>query len=314
MNFAKLHALGNDFLVTEDNESIKEGDLTDLARRLCDRHTGLGADGLIIYKIIAPGDSLVNFRIFNADGSEAEISGNGLRCAATYLFYHQKLRGTIVNFETVAGKRLCELINKDKNRSEIKIEMGEPRFSSRDIPFDDGQDHSSIVDYPLSINRKIYYITCVSVGNPHCDIFVERFFPARIEWHQVGRELESHPFFPHRTNVEFIRVLNRKEIEVLFWERGVGETLSSGSGSCAAAVASILKGLTDRKVKVWTSMGSVIVEWEKEKVFQIGPAELISENTIRLQTWSIWLSRLLDLDLLRVRLLIVFFLSGLSLT
>jgi diaminopimelate epimerase len=278
MNFAKLHALGNDFLVTEDDSSIKEGELSETARRLCDRHTGPGADGLIIYKITAPTESLVNFRVFNADGSEAEISGNGLRCAAAYLFYHQQVPGTTVNFETVAGKRICELIGQKKNLLDIKIEMGEPRFSSKDIPFDDGQEYSSIVDYPLSINRKIYYITCVSVGNPHCDIFVERFFPARIEWHQVGQEVENHPFFPHRTNVEFIRVINRQEIEVLFWERGVGETLSSGSGSCAAAVASILKGLTDRRVKVWTSMGSVVVEWEKGKVFQTGPAELIFEG------------------------------------
>lgn len=278
MNFAKLHALGNDFLVTEDDASIKEVELSETARRLCDRHTGPGADGLIIYKIIAPTENRATFRIFNADGSEAEISGNGLRCAAAYLFYHQQVPGTVVNFETVAGKRICELIGKKKNFLEIKIEMGEPKFSSRDIPFDDGQEHSSIVDYPLSINRKVYYITCVSVGNPHCDIFVERFLPARIEWHQVGQEVENHPFFPHRTNVEFIRVINRQEIEVLFWERGVGETLSSGSGSCAAAVASILKGLTDRRVKVWTSMGSVIVEWEKDKVFQTGPAELIFEG------------------------------------
>ncbi|MDD8031779.1 MAG: diaminopimelate epimerase [Acidobacteriota bacterium] len=278
MNFAKLHALGNDFLVTEDDASIKEVELSETARRLCDRHTGPGADGLIIYKIIAPTENRATFRIFNADGSEAEISGNGLRCAAAYLFYHQQVPGTVVNFETVAGKRICELIGQKKNLLEIKIEMGEPKFSSRDIPFDDGQEHSSIVDYPLSINRKVYYITCVSVGNPHCDIFVERFLPARIEWHQVGQEVENHPFFPHRTNVEFIRVINRQEIEVLFWERGVGETLSSGSGSCAAAVASILKGLTDRRVKVWTSMGSVIVEWEKDKVFQTGPAELIFEG------------------------------------
>ncbi|MDY0231607.1 MAG: diaminopimelate epimerase [Candidatus Saccharicenans sp.] len=278
MNFAKLHALGNDFLVTEDDASIKEVELSETARRLCDRHTGPGADGLIIYKIIAPTENRATFRIFNADGSEAEISGNGLRCAAAYLFYHQQVPGTVVNFETVAGKRICELIGQKKNLLEIKIEMGEPKFSSRDIPFDDGQEHSSIVDYPLSINRKVYYITCVSVGNPHCDIFVERFLPARIEWHQVGQEVENHPFFPHRTNVEFIRVINRQEIEVLFWERGVGETLSSGSGSCAAAVASILKGLTDRRVKVWTSMGSLIVEWEKDKVFQTGPAELIFEG------------------------------------
>jgi len=278
INLAKLHSLGNDFLVVEDAHSLQEENLPEAARRLCDRHTGIGADGLILIRIIDQNRSWVHFRIFNADGSEPEVSGNGLRCAAAYLFHHKKVLGTHIKFETNAGERGCELGQRENNRFEIKIEMGIPRFSSRDIPFDDGQEHEQIIDYPLPIGQKVYLITCVSVGNPHCDIFVERFFPARIEWHQIGRELENHPFFPRRTNVEFIRVLNRQEIEVLFWERGVGETLSSGSGSCAAAVASILKGLTEKKVKVWTSLGSLVVEWEKEKVFQTGPAELVFEG------------------------------------
>ncbi len=279
MQIAKLHALGNDFLVVEGSHQPDEAALPDLARRLCDRHTGAGADGLIIYTPIGGQADRFRFRIFNADGSEAEISGNGLRCAAAYLFHKKIVPGKTVRFETVAGERSCELIEQKNNQLEIRIDLGQPKFSSKDIPFDDGQEHDYIIDYPLTINRKVYPITCVSVGNPHCAIFVERFFPARIEWHQVGQELEHHPFFPRRTNVEFIRVLNRQEIEVLFWERGVGETLSSGSGSCAAAVASILKGLTDRKVRVWTSMGSLTVEWERDRVFQTGPAELVFEGT-----------------------------------
>jgi len=278
MRIAKLHALGNDFLVVEAPPLDKETDLPELARRMCDRHIGAGADGLLLLKVVSGQDGCYGFRIFNADGSEAEISGNGLRCAAAYLFYRSRLNGSEVIFETAAGQRSCQLVRRNGYSFEIRIEMGEPRFSSRDIPFDDGQEHEQIIDYPLSINRRVYHITCVSVGNPHCDIFVERFFPARIEWHQVGQELEHHPFFPNRTNVEFIRVLNRQEIEVLFWERGVGETLSSGSGSCAAAVASILKGLTERKVRVWTSMGSLVVEWGKDRIFQTGPAQLVLEG------------------------------------
>ncbi|MGQ9801916.1 MAG: diaminopimelate epimerase [Candidatus Saccharicenans sp.] len=278
MRFAKLHALGNDFLVVEDHQKLDEAGLAEMSRRLCDRHTGVGADGLILYWPIEGQEDRFGFRIFNADGSEAEISGNGLRCAAAYLFYQKRIAGSKIHFETVAGERSCELVKEDGTLLEIRIELGEPRFSSRDIPFDDGQEHEVIIDYPLTVNRKVYHITCVSVGNPHCDIFVERFFPAKIEWHQVGQELENHPFFPRRTNVEFIRVLNRQEIEVLFWERGVGETLSSGSGSCAAAVASILKGLTDRKVKVWTSMAPLVVEWEKDKIYQTGPAQVVFEG------------------------------------
>jgi diaminopimelate epimerase len=214
----------------------------------------------------------VGFRIFNADGTEAELSGNGLRCAAAHLFAHSQVDSPRVFFQTSAGERECGLIGRTENLFTIKIELGTPRLASKDIPFDDGMVHERIIDYPLMINQKVYPVTIVSMGNPHCAVFVDRF-PARIEWHQIGREIESHPFFPNRTNIEFIRVLNRKEIEVLFWERGVGETLSSGSGSTAAAVSSILKNYTDRKVKVRTSMGQVLVEWEKDTVYQTGPAE-----------------------------------------
>lgn len=278
IKFTKLHSLGNDFLVVCPDEEPDLGRIGDFARRICERHTGVGADGLLLLSGPETGRGEIGFRIFNADGTEAEISGNGLRCAAACLVHHKKILTPMVVFRTPAGRRVCEVIEHKGPVYEIKIEMGEPRLRSSDIPFDDGRPHETIIDYAMSINQKDYGVTCLSMGNPHCDIFVDRF-PARIEWHLIGREIESHPFFPNRTNVEFIRVLNRGEIEVLFWERGVGETLSSGSGSSAAAVASILKGLTDRKVKVWTSMGSLTVEWpEGDQVFQTGPAEVVFEG------------------------------------
>jgi len=272
MEVTKVHSLGNDFLVIRE-DSLKDVRPEEFARKICDRHTGAGADGLLL---ISPknGDK-VRFRIFNADGTEAEISGNGLRCAAASLYHRKQTAAPRIVFETPAGDRSCHLISQEDTRFMLRLEMGIPRFSSSDIPFDDGSPHEQIVDYPLSIQQRVLRITCVNVGNPHCDIFVERFLPARIMWHQVGQEIESHPFFPKRTNVEFIRVINRQEIEVLFWERGVGETLSSGSGSAAAAVASILKGLTENKVKVWSSMGSVWVEWQDGTIYQTGPAEVV---------------------------------------
>jgi diaminopimelate epimerase len=274
VKFNKFHSLGNDFLIVDQGEvaELSEKDLGDLARKICERHTGVGADGLLLISVKDKARGLVGFRIFNADGTEAEISGNGLRCAAAYLYSQQKIEGPRVMFETPAGNRGSELIEKSEDRFMIKIEMGVPRLTSKEIPFDDGSFHERLIDYALMINRKVYSVTVVSLGNPHCAVFVDRF-PARIEWHQLGREIESHPFFPNRTNIEFIRVLSRDEIEVLFWERGVGETLSSGSGSCAAAVASILKNLTNRKVRVKTSMGQLMVEWGKDKVYQAGPAE-----------------------------------------
>lgn len=274
MKFFKVHSLGNDFLVLDETETKGHSDFGDLAGRICDRHIGAGADGLLLISIKDKKKGLVKFRIFNADGTEAEISGNGLRCAAASLYFQKKIEAPQIIFLTTTGHRECILLEKKKNLFQLRIEMGVPRLNSQDIPFDDGTAHDRVIDYPLSINQKVYAITAISLGNPHCAIFVDRF-PARIEWHQIGREIESHPFFPKRTNIEFIRVLTRDMIEVLFWERGVGETLSSGSGSCAAAVASILKNLTDKTVKVRTSMGQLTVEWEKKKVYQSGPAEVV---------------------------------------
>ena len=278
MRFTKLHSLGNDFLVNCRGEEIPADHLPEFVRRICDRHTGVGADGFLIVRPVHGSREEFDFRIFNADGSEAEISGNGLRCALACMIHHGGAGHGRVLFRTSAGDRTCEPVESAGRRFVIKIQMGTPRLDSDSIPFDDGQAHERIIDYPLSINRRVHEITCVSMGNAHCDIFVERF-PARIEWHQVGAEIESHPFFPKRTNVEFVRVVDRGRIEVLFWERGVGETMSSGTGSCAAAVAAMLKGLTDRTVQVETSLGTFTVEWPPDgPVYQTGPAEVVFEG------------------------------------
>lgn len=274
MKFTKFHSLGNDFLIVDLDEAAMLEPPADLARHICERHTGVGADGLLLVSVEDRSRGEVSFRIFNADGSEAEISGNGLRCAAAYLYSQQKIDPAIVRFQTSTGVRECALIERTESRFMIKIEMGVPRLRPTDIPFDDGRSYDRLIDYPLMINQKTYPVTVVSMGNPHCALFVDQF-PSRIEWQEIGREIESHPFFPNRTNIEFVRRIGVDEIEVLFWERGVGETLSSGSGSCAAAVASILKGFVGRKVTVRTSMGTVLVEWpsDGERVFQTGPAE-----------------------------------------
>jgi diaminopimelate epimerase len=278
LKFTKLHALGNDFLVMLPSEELDFSVLGDLARRICDRHMGVGADGLLVIHVKDAVEGKVLFRIFNPDGTEAELSGNGLRCAAAALHYHKVVDRPTILFQTPAGPRTCEILENHNPLFDVRVDMGTPKFSSTDIPFDDGQDHDRIVDYPMHINRKTVPVTCVSMGNPHAGIFFDRF-PARIEWHQIGREIEVHPFFPNRTNVEFIRVINPGSIEVLFWERGVGETLSSGTGSSAAAVASTVKGLTEKKVRVWTPMGQFMVEMENERVLHTGPAEAVFVGT-----------------------------------
>ena len=274
MRFTKLHGLGNDFLVASPGGA----DLSsagELARRICDRHTGVGADGLIFLTSEKGEPARAEFRIFNADGSEAEISGNGLRCAAAFLAWSGAVTSPKVLFRTPAGERPSEILSSRGSLFEVRIGLGSPRLASKDIPFDDGQVHDRVVDYPLYVIHRTLPITCVSMGNPHCGLFFDAL-PSPGEWRDIGAEIESHPFFPNRTNVEFIRVIGRDEIEVLFWERGVGETLASGTGSAAAAVASMLKGLVDRAVTVRTARGSLKVEWpEGGEVLQTGPAEVV---------------------------------------
>ena len=275
MRFTKLHGLGNDFLVASPGGEADVSAAGDIARRICDRHTGVGADGLIFLTPEKGEPARAGFRVFNADGSEAEISGNGLRCAAAFLASSGAVTSPKVLFRTAAGERLSEVLSSRGPLFEVRIGLGAPLLTSKDIPFDDGRVHERIVDYPLAVIQRTIPVTCVSMGNPHCSLFFDHF-PSRGEWRGMGTEIESHPFFPNRTNVEFIRVVGRDEIEVLFWERGVGETLASGTGSAAAAVASMLKGLTDRSVKVRTAMGSLKVEWlEGGEVLQSGPAEVI---------------------------------------
>ena len=275
MRFAKVHGLGNDFLFAAPGGGPSPAEAMALARRLCDRHTGVGADGLILLSLDKNEPGAAGFRIFNADGSEAEISGNGLRCAAAYLAWSGAVKSPKVLFRTAAGERHSEILSSRGSLFEVRIELGTPRLAARDIPFDDGRDPARILDYPLAAAGRTFPVTCVSMGNPHCSLFFDAL-PPREEWPVIGAAIESHPFFPRRTNVEFVRVLGRDAIEVLFWERGVGETLASGTGSAGAAVAAMLKGLVDRAVTVLTAIGSLKVEWpEGGAVFQTGPAEVV---------------------------------------
>jgi len=274
MRFAKLHALGNDFLLLDPDETGAPEKRGELTRRMCDRHTGIGADGCIFAAVRDATLGLADFRVVNADGGEAEISGNGLRCAAAWLHYSGLIAGPRIAFDSATGVRTSELLSSDGPLFRLRVEMGTPRFAAADIPFDDGAAHDRLVDHPLTAGGENVAATCVSMGNPHCSLFFDRL-PPRFDWRAVGAAIERHPFFPRRTNVEFVRVVDRGTIEVLFWERGVGETLASGSGSCGAAVASMIKGLTDRRVRVLTRLGELAVEWTGDTVFQEGPAEVV---------------------------------------
>jgi diaminopimelate epimerase len=275
--FTKAQGAGNDFLVIESGPQVPLPSL-DLRRRICDRHYGVGADGILFLTVPAsqPGAD-ADLRIFNSDGGEVEISGNGTRCAAAFLVDAGRCGKRFV-IRTGAGPKLLQLVAQQQNRFEFEMAMGAPVFSARAIPFipsigpEDPTLLEPVVGFALPLASGARKVTVTSMGNPHCSVLVNDF---DWDWKTLGAEIEKHPFFPNRTNVEFYRPLSRHEIEVRFWERGVGFTLSSGTGSCGASVAAILNKLADSPVTVKTLAGNLGVRWEPEGVVLRGPAEII---------------------------------------
>lgn len=264
MHFAKYQALGNDFLIVRERElrAVTE-DFSSFARAICDRHFGAGADGLELLRessSVAAADFEV--RLFNADGGETPISGNGTRCVAAYLYLEEKWDQPQLRIATGAGVKILRPLGETRGRRlTFQAEMGLPRFESEQIPVRLARPLERVVRQELEVEGRVWEFTSVSLGNPHCSIFVDDF--AACDWRALGAAIEVHQAFPERTNVEFIRVANRQEIEVKFWERGCGETLASGTGSCAAALASMLNQLTDNSVRVVTPGGTLLVEWSE---------------------------------------------------
>jgi diaminopimelate epimerase len=271
IDFIKTQALGNDFILTELG-SLPEQDLSPLARKICHRNLGVGADGLIYWK--QNGD-IFDLRIFNCDGSEPECSGNGLRCTAAYLIESGRWPQSTIKLRTVSGIYTLARVG-----AEYEADMGVPELRPHLIPFvanGSGSSLERVVDYPLIVNGESVRITACATGNPHCSLF-----PARLDEdtvHRLGPKLEHHPAFPNRTNVEFIRVINDREIQVEFWERGVGPTWASGTGSCGATVASILNQKTGRSVTVHTRAGKLLVEWpENGRLKLTSTASVVAEG------------------------------------
>jgi diaminopimelate epimerase len=273
--FAKFHGRGNDFLVV-GAEGLPHS-LAKFVRAVLDRHSGIGADGLVLMMPARNKKHDARIRFFNPDGSEAEMSGNGIRCAGALLADRSPARRRFL-IETLAGVKSLAKIKEEKGRWLFRVGMGAPVLEPAKIPFKAGDYPAPIKGYPLPTQQGVLPATVASMGNPHCSIFVDDF--ASLDWASLGRELETNPLFPNRTNVEFVKVISRNEIEVRFWERGVGHTMSSGTGSCAAAVASILNGLTERQVRVRTEAGTLQVDWpENGEVILTGPVERIAQGT-----------------------------------
>ncbi|MBI4459897.1 MAG: diaminopimelate epimerase [Acidobacteria bacterium] len=278
--FTKAQGAGNDFIIVE-KKADEAAPSPAWVRGICDRRLGVGADGVVVISFSAglpARDRSAEVKIINSDGSEAEISGNGTRCAAAYLI-HAGLAGPQVSIRTGAGQKQLTLLSRNENQFVFEMAMGAPVFSAPDIPFSPSspalQSAERIVEYPLPLSSGSRRVTVTSMGNPHCSLAVEHF---EWDWQTLGAEIEKHPSFPRRTNVEFYRPLSRHEIEARFWERGAGMTLSSGTGSCAAAVAAILSGQAESPLTVQTLAGGLRVRWEPEGVFLTGPAAIVCQG------------------------------------
>lgn len=272
MHFHKFQALGNDFLIVHERALRTLGDdLEASARLLCERHFGAGADGVEMLCESSAPDADFSIRLFNADGGETPISGNGTRCVGAWLYYTGAWTQPEVRLATQAGVKTLKLIERSATRFVFETEMGTPRLHSTEVPVNLPQPLARVIRQPLTVGAQTIEFTATSMGNPHCSLFVEDF--AQLDWRALGAALETHPAFPERTNVEFVRVLDRQTIEVRFWERGCGETLASGTGSCGAALAAMLNELTENKVTVKTAAGELLVEWRAAgDVVQTGEA------------------------------------------
>lgn len=272
MRFAKGHGLGNDFLLVED--SLVPADFSPWARRLCDRHRGAGADGILRYRIAA---GAVRMRLINADGGEVELSANGVRCLAAYVHHAGWLPAQHV-VETPSGPRPVTVHPEGAFRYRVETGLGVPLLRSDAIPIALEPPVEPVVDYPLAAAGEQLLITATSLGNPHCTVFLPDVADDALV-SRLGPQLENHPLFPRRTNVEFATVVGRDELRVRFWERGVGPTKASGTGSAGAFVAAVLKGLVDRRVRAVCDGGVLELEWpEGGPVRQTGEVELLFEG------------------------------------
>lgn len=276
LHFAKLEGSGNDFLIIEESLGAEQPD-SRFVKRICDRHLGIGADGLVLYSRLLPGEAHFSMRLFNADGSEAEISGNGMRCLAAHIFHRRLHSATELLVQTRAGIKRVHAVGASGADFSFEVEMGLPILDPEKIPFRLNPPPGSLNGCKLQVGEELYSVTVTSMGNPHCSIFLNSF--ESFDWKRIGSQIEVHPAFPERTNVEFIKIVNPGNIEVLFWERGVGPTLSSGTGACAAMVASVLNGFVARKVRVATQGGDLEIEWRPDGLLKlVGPARMICEG------------------------------------
>jgi len=268
MRFTKMHGCGNDYIYVDCFHEKLPADVPALSRAISDRHFGVGGDGLIL---ICPSEKAdASMRMFNADGSEAEMCGNGLRCVAKYVHDHGIVRGTRLHIETGRGVLAVDLEIEAGKARRVRVDMGEPILQASDIPTT--LPGNPPVNVPLAIDGVTLNFTCVSMGNPHAVTFVDEITDQHV--HGIGPKVEKHPAFPRRTNVEFIKANRAGDATMRVWERGSGETLACGTGACASAVAGVLTGKLARRVVIHLLGGDLELHWSEadKHVYMTGPA------------------------------------------
>ncbi|CAM4285644.1 diaminopimelate epimerase [Paenibacillus endophyticus] len=276
MNFTKMNGLGNDFVVIAGEQQLP-ADVADLAVRLCNRFFGIGADGLVY---ILPSE-IADFRmrIINSDGSEAEQCGNAIRCVAKYVYDNGLTDKKEITIETLgAGAQKVQLTVDNGEVASVRVDMGEPILNGLQVPTT--IDAERVIEHPIEVDGREFRFTAVSMGNPHCVIYVED--AASFDLNTWGPKLETHPLFPRKINVEFVTVNSRTHTDMRVWERGAGPTLACGTGACATVVASVLNGATDRTATVSLKGGDLLIEWNESDnhVYMSGPAAVSYRGSI----------------------------------
>ena len=275
MKFVKMQGCGNDYIYINCLEEMVEQP-QETARRVSDRHFGIGADGLIL---ICPSEAAdFKMAMYNADGSEGKMCGNGIRCVAKYVYDFGLTDKTILKIETLSGIKTLKLNIKDGKVDTVQVDMGSPIVAPEQIPVK--FDGEIMVDEPVAVNGLEYHLTCVSMGNPHAVVFVDNVNTLDLE--KIGPAFENHKIFPDKVNTEFIHIIDKNTIEMRVWERGSGETLACGTGACASVVACVLNGLTENEVLVHLLGGDLEIKYEREEntVFMTGPAEMVCTGEI----------------------------------
>jgi diaminopimelate epimerase len=268
MKFTKMHGAGNDYVyVNCFAEKVEHPE--QVAIKVSNRNFGIGSDGLILIMPSTKAD--VRMRMFNSDGSESEMCGNGIRCVAKYAYDHGIVNSKEITAETGAGILTLQLFTNGQNKVDrVRVNMGKPRIKRSEIPMN-GTDSDKVVNEPLNILHTTFQITCASMGNPHCVIFVDDVASFQVE--KYGSLIENHELFPRRTNVEFVQIISRTEVRQRTWERGAGETLACGTGASAVCVAGVLNGLTEKKILNHLSGGDLELEWADDgSLYMTGPA------------------------------------------